>query len=97
MKTFRLIPSFFLYLAFSSPAIACDWELETTVLPPKAEYPKCLIAKDFEQILTTYNTYMKENHFTRLVILAIKRVEYGERGCDVAVKTCENFQIYYVS
>jgi len=58
VKTFRLIPSFFLCLAFSSPAVACDWELETTVLPPKAEYPKCLVAKDFEQILTTYNTYM---------------------------------------
>ena len=42
----------------SGPAVAGIWQLETTTLPPKEEYPKGVVTEDFEQILGTYNTYM---------------------------------------
>ena len=42
----------------SSPAVAGIWQLETITLPPGEEYPKGVVAEDFEQILSTYNTYM---------------------------------------
>ena len=42
----------------STPAVAGIWQLETTTLPPKEEYPKGVVTENFEQILRTYNIYM---------------------------------------
>ena len=47
-------------LSSSAVAVAVSgiWNLETTVLPPAEDYPKGVVAEDFEQVLTAYNTYM---------------------------------------
>ena len=58
MTLIKLIFFPIFYMALNSLATAGTWELDTTVLPPRAEYPSGVIAKDFEQIMTTYNTYM---------------------------------------
>jgi len=44
-----------------SPTVAVSgiWALESTMLPPIEDYPKGVVAEDFEQVLTAYNTYMK--------------------------------------
>ena len=66
----------------SSPAVALIWELETTTLPSKSEYPKGVDAKDFEGVLNAYNAYMAafaaEDYLTMadLVIFSSKLIAW---------------------
>ena len=70
MTIVRYISCLVFCAVLSSPAVAVSgiWDLETTVLPPVEDYPKGVVAEDFEQVLTAYNTYMKafsaEDYFT---------------------------------
>ena len=61
MTIVRYISCLVFCAVLSSPAVAVSgvWDLETTILPTKDEYPKGVLVEDFEQVLTAYNTYME--------------------------------------
>ena len=65
-----------------SPAVALIWDLETTALPPKSEYPEGVDAKDFEGVLNAYNAYISafatEDYLTMadLVIFSSKLITW---------------------
>ena len=58
MRIIGFIACIFTCGVLSSPAIAAMWELETTTLPPKSEYPEGVDATDFEGVLNAYNAYI---------------------------------------
>jgi hypothetical protein len=82
MGIIRFIACLLICGVLSSPAVARIWELATTTLPPKSEYPEGVDAKDFEGVLNAYNAYMAafaaEDYLTMadLVIFSSKLITW---------------------